>query len=367
MAHTGLEATTMDLDAVNDTLDSRGFMNGSVVHVTPDGGYLVGAFDREDPDSGEFAIPDREGFVLDVATGEETATFPVFRTEYRLLDPVPAVDGSALATYDGDEVEVRRIPDGEVLYAFPAAVLGQSQHMATGAVGAGGRYVYLACGEMEEGDEESDGMWVRFDATTGELVRRYPEPAENAWGIAFAGSTDGSTVAVGGHVSRGRLEKSGVVGVYDAVTGDPVDRRFTDEPISNLDISPDGTTVVYRGMDVTTPGIDMTLYGPGWEVRSESPEMDEIRYHRGPFFVRGDDAVLVATNGGHVHLRDVETGDLLGSYEIPNVDGAERRLLDIATDADASRIFVAVGLVDDSGVDLQTTELRVMAPDWSSD
>lgn len=115
---------------------------------TPDGTFLL-----------EAAGPD--GTLVDLPTGEPLATYPIGDP----LGPTHASDGSCFACSDGESVQVRSLPEAEVLRSFP--VPGPMRLLGRNLLGPCGEFVYLPGPPWPPGD------WKRFQSATGEAGPQY--------------------------------------------------------------------------------------------------------------------------------------------------------------------------------------------------
>lgn len=298
-------ATTMDADLrsrINASLSSRG---AGYAAPTPDGRYLL-------------VRAGSEGTVVDPTTGEDIAGFPADGN----LPPTPSPDGAFFATVDGGTVQVRSLPDADLVHAFgvpdgrDVSIRGSGRNL----LAPGGDVLYL------HGPPWPPGDWTRFRTATGEAERSYPGVGVgDPWGAdvwVFAASADGDTVAVTG--ATGPVG-GGFVTVYDAASGEVE----ADWPLAGegdgVALSSDGSMVVSISEGSVLHGDRWSDTGPdsSWTDSGTDGRIVDIE------FVRDGHRVLVATDEGRLALRDAETGEITAAYEV----GVEARWMRTTEDA----------------------------------
>lgn len=263
-----------------------------------------------------------KGRVLDLETGEALATFPVGDH----VGPTPATDGSCFVCNDGESVQVRTLPEADLLDSFP--VPGSMRLLGRYLLGPGGEFVYLPGPPWPPGD------WTRFQSTTGEAGPQFPGVSiGHPWGAdvwAFCVSADGSTAAVTGAVGP---VGGGFVGVYEAASGELVDDWQLAGEGSHVALSPDGASVVS-----VTEGA--TIAGDSWETSVDDGRVVDVE------FLGDGERVFVATDAGVLTLLEAETGAVEASHR----NGHDLRWA--RTTAEAS--IVTVG----------GDRARIVAPEW---
>lgn len=293
------------LSHVNASLESRG---AGYAAPTPDGTHLL-------------VRAGSDGAVVDLATGEDVATF---RADGPLA-PAPSPDGSFFAAIDREEVHVRRLPDADLVHALPAPDVLRVD--GRNVLAPGGTVVYLPGPPFPPGD------WTRYRTATGEAEGSYPGVGVgDPWGAAvraFA-AADGETVAVAG--ATGPVG-GGFVTVYDAVSGEVEETRPLAGEGDDVALSPDGSAVVAVS-DLRT------LVGDAWTESVPEGRVVDLD------FVRDGRRVLVATDRGRLALRDAATGEVVATY---------------GTDSEAHWMRAAA---DASLVALGGPPARLVAPDW---
>lgn len=264
------------------------------------------------------ARADDEGFVMDLTTGEQRATFPAHSS----LDPTPAADDTAFATYDGEAVEIRDLPDGDLVAAFPLDV---TVHTPTGRdlLAPGGDHVYLNAFPRVE--------WARYDTATGGVEHTYPAVEDDEAVGCFALSVDGTRAAVAGIKSP---VNAGFVAIYAAASGELVTHQELAYDADRVALSPDGSGAVL------TDGIGGLVAG-GWRSDETDGVVTDAQ------FVRDGTCVVSVTQSGTLDLWDAATGARVATHATGTPAST------ISADADGDLVAV-------SG-----RETRLTVPEWT--